>query len=65
LIEEIGKYRVRYTLSDTNRMGDHICYISDLRKMKSHFPEWSIRISLKDMLAKMIETEERKAKSTT
>jgi CDP-paratose 2-epimerase len=65
LIEEIGKYRVRYTLSDTNRMGDHICYISDLRKMKSHFPEWSIRISLKDMLAKMIETEEKKAKSTT
>ncbi len=60
MIEQISNHRVRYTLSDTNRMGDHICYISDLRKIKSHFPEWSIRISLKDMLVKMIETEERK-----
>ncbi len=63
LIEELSPYRVRYTLSDANRLGDHICYISDLRKLKSHFPEWSIRISLKDMLVKMIETEEMKRKS--
>jgi len=62
-IEQLSKYRIRYTLSDTHRMGDHICYISDLRKLKSHFPEWSIQISLKEMLAKMIETEERKAKA--
>ena len=64
LIEQLSKYRVRYTISDTNRVGDHICYISDLRKLKSQFPEWSIRISLKDMLVKMIETEERKARSS-
>ncbi len=38
LIEELSPYRVRHSLSDTNRVGDHICYISDLRKLKSHFP---------------------------
>jgi CDP-paratose 2-epimerase len=27
---------------DENRIGDHICYYSDLRKMKSHYPAWSI-----------------------
>ena len=42
LIEEQSKYRVRHSLSDTNRVGDHICYISDLRKLKSHFPDWRL-----------------------
>jgi CDP-paratose 2-epimerase len=27
---------------DENRAGDHICYYSDLRKMKSHYPAWNI-----------------------
>ena len=31
---------------DENRAGDHICYYSDLRKMKSHYPAWTIRKSL-------------------
>ncbi len=60
LIEKISKYRVQYTLSDVNRVGDHICYISDLRKLKEHYPNWSIRQSLSDILGKMIETEEAK-----
>ncbi len=60
LIEKISPHRVNFTLGDTNRMGDHICYISDLRKMKSHFPDWSIRFGLEEILGKMIETEEQK-----
>jgi CDP-paratose 2-epimerase len=63
LIEKLSPYRVRFSLSDTNRMGDHICYISDLRKMKSHFPNWGIRIGLEDILGQMIATEEQKRKS--
>ena len=31
---------------DKNREGDHICYISDLRKMKAHYPGWGITKSL-------------------
>jgi CDP-paratose 2-epimerase len=27
---------------DENRIGDHICYYSDLRKMQAHYPNWSI-----------------------
>jgi CDP-paratose 2-epimerase len=27
---------------DESRIGDHICYYSDLRKMKSHYPAWGI-----------------------
>ena len=31
---------------DENRIGDHICYYSDLRKMQSHYPSWSITQTL-------------------
>jgi CDP-paratose 2-epimerase len=33
---------MRYEYLDENREGDHICYISDLSKMKRHFPAWDI-----------------------
>jgi CDP-paratose 2-epimerase len=32
-----------------NREGDHICYISDLSKIKGHYPQWSITKSLDDI----------------
>ena len=32
----------KYTYVDQNRIGDHICYYSDLRKMKEHYPDWTI-----------------------
>jgi CDP-paratose 2-epimerase len=31
-----------YTYVDQARIGDHICYYSDLRKMKTHYPKWQI-----------------------
>ena len=35
-----------YEYSDKNRIGDHICYISDLSKMKKHYPNWDITKNL-------------------
>lgn len=64
LIEEISSHSVEHTYSETNRVGDHICYISDLRKLKSHFPNWSIRMNLKEILGRMIEMEESKTKTS-
>lgn len=42
LIENISGKKMLYDYVDTNRVGDHICYISDLSKMQSHYPKWSI-----------------------
>lgn len=42
LIESISGKEMIYQYSDQNRSGDHICYISDLSKMKSHYPSWNI-----------------------
>jgi CDP-paratose 2-epimerase len=62
LIEQASSYRVRYNYDENHRIGDHICYISDLRKLISHYPHWSIRIPLPEIIARMIESEERKVR---
>ena len=60
LIEEISGHRVRWTLGEDNRKGDHICYISDLSKLRRDYPEWNIRVSLRDILQQMIAAEEQR-----
>ncbi len=37
-----------------NRKGDHICYYSDLRKMKEHYPTWDIRVSLPQIFEEIV-----------
>jgi CDP-paratose 2-epimerase len=49
-IENISGKKLNYLISDSNRIGDHICYYSDLRKMKNHYPEWDITKTLLDTI---------------
>lgn len=60
LIESISGHRVNWTLGEDNRKGDHICYISDLSKLRRDYPQWDITVNLKQILTEMIESEERK-----
>ncbi|HTR39725.1 MAG TPA: NAD-dependent epimerase/dehydratase family protein [Bryobacteraceae bacterium] len=46
MAEQITGRRMKYRYVDENRIGDHICYYSDLRKMKAHYPAWDIRKTL-------------------
>lgn len=45
--------RMQWEYVDKNREGDHICYISDLRKMRAHYPKWDITKSLDDIFAEI------------
>lgn len=45
---------VRWSYDEQNRRGDHICYITDLRKFQSHYPEWNLTYSLDTILDEMI-----------
>src|SRR5471030_1439875 len=40
---------------DQNRIGDHICYYSDLRKMRAHYPTWDLTQSLEDTIRQIVE----------
>lgn len=55
LVGQLSGRRQRYTYVETNRIGDHICYYSDLRKMRAHYPTWDITISLKQTIAEIVE----------
>ena len=55
ICEEITGNRMNYIYSDENRIGDHIWYISDIRKFKSHYPEWSFQYNLYDILSQIYE----------
>jgi CDP-paratose 2-epimerase len=39
-------YKLKYTYKPDNRIGDHICYISDLSKIRRHFPNWKLEYDL-------------------
>jgi CDP-paratose 2-epimerase len=49
-----------YTISEQNRIGDHIWYISDLSKFKTDYPDWNITISLEETIKQMVEFEKKK-----
>ena len=42
MVAGISGKQMLYEYVDKNREGDHICYISDLRKIKAHYPTWNI-----------------------
>ena len=52
--KEMGTKWDNYTLSDDNRIGDHIWYISDLSKFKTDYPEWELTKSIKDIVREMV-----------
>lgn len=49
-IEELSGRKIRWRYVEQPRRGDHICYISDLRKFQSHYPRWQVTRSLEDIL---------------
>jgi CDP-paratose 2-epimerase len=66
MVEKITNRPMKWRYVDENRIGDHICYYSDLRKMKSHFPGWQIQKSLDDIFREIARSwEERIAHGTT
>ena len=56
IVESLTGTPQRFTYVEQNRMGDHICYYSDLRKMKQHFPNWHVTRSLQDVFREIVES---------
>ena len=46
MAQSITNKKMEFEYFEKNREGDHICYYSDLRKMKEHYPNWEITKSL-------------------
>ena len=53
-IETLTGLKINWSYSEQARKGDHVCYISDLAKLKSHYPGWSVTRSLDAILVEMV-----------
>ena len=53
-VEAMTDKPMQYDYVAKHREGDHICYISDLTKMKTHYPAWGITKSLTDILEETV-----------
>jgi CDP-paratose 2-epimerase len=62
-IEEISGKSMIHEYVEENRSGDHICYISDLRKMKAHYPKWYITKTLEDIFQEIYSSWAERANS--
>lgn len=56
LAERFSGKKMRYTYLQDNRIGDHICYYSDLRKMRDHYPNWDISVSLEETVQQIVKS---------
>jgi CDP-paratose 2-epimerase len=54
LVEEQTGKKIKYEYIDKNREGDHICYITNLERFKSHYPEWDIGKPLTQILQETV-----------
>ena len=55
LCEEISGRDLVWSYQETNRIGDHIWYISNLQKFMSHYPNWSIQFDVPAILMDIYE----------
>ncbi|MCZ7355812.1 MAG: NAD-dependent epimerase/dehydratase family protein [Candidatus Methanoperedens sp.] len=53
MCEEISGKKMNYSYIENNRIGDHIWWISDVSKFKSHYPGWNYKYNLKDILVEI------------
>jgi len=54
-VEALTGNQMKWQYVDKAREGDHICYISDLTRMKEHYPNWNIEKSLDDIFTELVE----------
>jgi CDP-paratose 2-epimerase len=52
--EEVSGRKQSYVVLDANRVGDHICYYSNLKKVREHYPNWRITVSLRKIVEEIV-----------
>src|SRR5947208_973939 len=53
-LEELYGRRLETEYVEEPRRGDHVCYISELRRFRGDYPGWELRYSLEDILAELV-----------
>ncbi len=54
LVQQVSGRRLNWSYVDEPRIGDHMCYISNMKKFRSCYPEWSVQISLDQIADELV-----------
>jgi CDP-paratose 2-epimerase len=57
ICESLSGNEQKFEYLDDNRIGDHICYYSDLSKIKNHYPEFKIQNSLENTIKQIVQAK--------
>lgn len=55
MIKELGGFDLNYSVSEDARIGDHIWYVSDIGKFRSHYPEFEYQYDMETTLKEIID----------
>lgn len=64
LCEAITGNKMNYEYSETNRIGDHIWWISDTSKFEEHYPDWKLNYNVEDILRQIFEAFQKRIKAS-
>jgi CDP-paratose 2-epimerase len=53
MCEQIAGRKMSWSYSETNRIGDHIWWISDVRRFQQHYPKWKFQFTLHETLVQI------------
>jgi CDP-paratose 2-epimerase len=60
LVEALTGKKQAYAIEEKGRVGDHVCYYSDLRKMRAHYPAWDVTVDLRETLRQIVDSWSRR-----
>ncbi|NQU38470.1 MAG: NAD-dependent epimerase/dehydratase family protein [Lentisphaerae bacterium] len=61
LCEDLSGREMKWTYSDENRIGDHMWWISDVSKFRSHYPDWEYRYGLREIMQEIVTATQERA----
>ncbi len=53
--ERLTGRTLNHSYSETNRIGDHIWWVSDVRRFRSHYPDWSYAYDMERIIAEIVQ----------
>jgi CDP-paratose 2-epimerase len=57
LCDELTGTSLQWRYDESNRIGDHIWWISDIGKFEEHYPDWRLTYSVRDILNQIVDQD--------
>jgi len=63
IVAQLTGKKMSAEYQDANREGDHVCYITNLRRVQDDYPGWTITKSLQDIFVEIVASWQQRSES--